>query len=150
LLFVITGQNISANCIKKCLRLPILNQQLTSRFWPTRFDVTIETIVLIVTSNMIGQNQPVRNGLSNQFLYTIQWSKDPQQFAVTLLHVPMSIIWNPNYLTLRSYIGKVLDGKMNFLHIFKKTKYMYKIYIHVLGMQKVNWRYRLLKITWTW
>ena len=31
-------------------------RHLTGIFWPTRFDVTIETIVSIVTSNLIGQN----------------------------------------------------------------------------------------------
>ena len=44
----------------------------TGRFWPTRFDVTNETIVSLVTSNLTGQNQPVRSRLSNQFLYSIQ------------------------------------------------------------------------------
>jgi len=29
---------------------------LTDILWPTMFDVTIETIVSIVTSNLIGQN----------------------------------------------------------------------------------------------
>ena len=44
-------------------------------FWPIRFYVTMETIVSIVTSNLVGQNQPVSSWLSNQFLYTIQyWS----------------------------------------------------------------------------
>ena len=38
------------NCIKQFWRLPELNQHLTGIFWPTRFDVTIETIVSIVTS----------------------------------------------------------------------------------------------------
>ena len=50
----------------------VSNRHLTGIFWPTRFDVTIETIVSIVTSNLIGQNQSVRSRLSNQFLYTIQ------------------------------------------------------------------------------
>ena len=31
-------------------------RHLTGIFWPTRFDVTIETIVSIVMSNLIGQN----------------------------------------------------------------------------------------------
>ena len=60
------------NCIKQFWWLPELNRHLTGIFWPTRFDVTIETIVLIVTSNLIGKNKPVRSRLSNQFLYTIQ------------------------------------------------------------------------------
>ena len=44
------------NCIKQVWWLPELNRHLTGIFWPTRFDVTIETIVSIVTSNLIGQN----------------------------------------------------------------------------------------------
>jgi len=33
------------------------------QFWPIRFDFTIETIVVsVVTSNMIGQNQPGNSG----------------------------------------------------------------------------------------
>ena len=44
------------NCIKQFWRLPELNQHFTGIFWPTRFDVTIGTIVSIVTSNPIGQN----------------------------------------------------------------------------------------------
>ena len=47
-------------------------KHLTSIFWQTRFDVTIETtIVSIVMSNQIGQNQPVNCQLTNQILYPI-------------------------------------------------------------------------------
>ena len=57
------------NCIKQFWRLPEHNRHLTVILWPTRFDVTIETIV---TSTLIGQIQPVRSRLSNQLLCTIQ------------------------------------------------------------------------------
>ena len=35
------------NCIKQFWRLTELNRHLTGIFWPTRFDVTIETIARI-------------------------------------------------------------------------------------------------------
>ena len=44
------------NCIKQFWWSPELNRHLTGIFWPTRFDVTIETIVSIVTSDLTGQN----------------------------------------------------------------------------------------------
>jgi len=37
---------------------------LTGKFWPIRFDVTIETIVSIVTSKLVGQNLAVNCRLS--------------------------------------------------------------------------------------
>jgi len=39
-----------------CIKTLVSNRHLTGMFWPTRFDVTIETIVSIVMSNLIVQN----------------------------------------------------------------------------------------------
>ena len=45
------------NCIKHC-------GWLTCRFWPIWFDFTIETLALIVTANLVGQNLPVNYRLT--------------------------------------------------------------------------------------
>ena len=50
-----TKPNFFVNLIRTST-VPALNRQITAKFWPTSFDVTIETIVSIVTSNLIGQN----------------------------------------------------------------------------------------------
>ena len=69
--FQSTAKPSALNCINW-----LVNRLLIGWLWPIRFDVRIETMVSIVTSNLVGQNSLVNCRLSagnrqNFFFYTI-------------------------------------------------------------------------------